>query len=107
MLLFYMAVTSRKIVDETHLIPAARGNGKLRREIWVDGRGKVVRYNLAYINHAISQRDHGRVVGYDNGHDGHHRHYMGKVTSVVFSGFAAIEQRFQRDWLALSKGKKK
>jgi hypothetical protein len=25
----------------------------LRREIWVDGSGRVFRYNLGYINHLI------------------------------------------------------
>jgi len=38
-----------KVVDETHEISKRRGNGKLRREIWVDAEGRVVRFNLAYI----------------------------------------------------------
>jgi len=38
-----------KIVDETHEISRRRGNGKLRREMWVDASGKVVRFNLAFI----------------------------------------------------------
>ena len=46
----------------------------LRREIWVDGPGRVVRYNLAYINHLIYAGDHGRVLGYDSTHGCHHRH---------------------------------
>jgi len=39
-----------KIVDETHEISRRRGNGKLRREIWVDAGGRIVRFNLAFIN---------------------------------------------------------
>ena len=35
----------------------------LRREIWVEGRGRVVRYNLAYINHLIYTGDGGGVLG--------------------------------------------
>jgi len=35
----------------------------LRREVWVDRRGLVVRYNLAYINHPIYVGDNGRVLG--------------------------------------------
>jgi len=44
----------------------------------VDAKGKVVRYNLAYINHDIFQRDNGRVLGYDNAHGTHHRHMKAK-----------------------------
>ena len=35
--------------------------------------------NLARIHHGIHQGDNGRVVGYDNAHHAHHRHYLGKV----------------------------
>jgi hypothetical protein len=71
----------------------------LRREVWEDGRGKIVRYNLAYINHKIFQGDNGRVVGYDNAHGLHHRHFMGKVEPVTFVSFEDIEERFQADWI--------
>jgi len=91
----------RKIVDDTLSISRKRGNGLLRREVWVDEQGRVVRYNLAYINHAISQADNGRVVGYDNAHGYHHRHYMGVVESVAFISFEDIEERFEQDWLAV------
>lgn len=37
-----------KIIDESHKISDKQGNGKLRREIWVDSiTGKITRYNLA------------------------------------------------------------
>ena len=72
----------------------------LRREIWVDRGGRVVRYNLAYINHLIHAGDNGRVLGYDSGHGHHHRHYKGKVT---VESFEQIEARFQREWSRLSK----
>ena len=90
----------RKVVDETLTISRKRGNGLPRREIWVDAKGHVVRYNLAYVNHAIFQADNGRVVGYDNAHGYHHRHFMGKVEAVEFIGFEDIEARFEQDWLA-------
>ena len=70
----------------------------LRREIWVDGSGRVVRYNLAYINHLIYAGDDGRVLGYDSAHGHHHCHYRGKVTMVGFESFEQIEARFQREW---------
>jgi hypothetical protein len=96
-----------KIVDDTNRIPDKRGNGILRREIWVDGGGKVTRYNLAYINATIHSGDNGRVVGYDNAHGYHHKHYCGVVTAVAFVNFGMMEEQFQADWLALGVGKRK
>lgn len=95
----------RKIIDETFAISRKRGNGILRREVWVDREGRVVRYNLAYINHTIHAGDNGRVVGYDNTHGFHHRHFLGKVVEVNFESFEDIEARFESDWLAIG-GKK-
>lgn len=91
----------RKIIDETFTISRKRGNGLLRREVWVNRQGRVVRYNLAYINHAIHSGDNGRVVGYDNAHGFHHRHYLGKVEDVTFSSLEDIEARFEQDWLTI------
>ena len=91
-----------KIIDESHKISDKRCNGKLRREIWVDSiTGKVTRYNPAYINHRLYAGDNGRVVGYDNAHDGHHRHYFGVVEPVDFVSFEDIEERFEQDWIIL------
>lgn len=94
-------MADKKVVDDYHKIADKRGNGSLRREIWVDASGRVSRYNLAYINRNLYQGDNGRVVGYDNAHDGHHRHYFGKVEQVDFSSFDDIEEQFERDWTAL------
>ena len=94
-----------KVVDDIHRIPKRRGNGILRREIWVDGHGKVTRYNLAYINALLHGGDNGRVIGYDNAHDFHHRHFFGEVEAVVFTSFEDTEERFQAEWLALRKQK--
>ncbi|BCA64640.1 toxin-antitoxin system TumE family protein [Fluviibacter phosphoraccumulans] len=96
--------TEIKQSDETHKISDKRGNGKLRREVWVDAQGKVVRYNLAYINHHLFQGDNGRVIGYDNAHGVHHRHYFGGVSPVDFVSFDDIEDRFEADWSALGSG---
>ena len=41
----------------------------------------VTRCNLAYINHATCHVDNGRVLGFHNAHEFHHRHYMGKVAA--------------------------
>ena len=58
-----------KIRDERHKISRKRGNGQLRREVWVDESGAVARYNLAYVNHSIFPGDNGLVIGFDNQHD--------------------------------------
>lgn len=96
-------MSEHKAVDETHTISGKRGNGQLRREVWVNEKGQVVRYNLAYINHDLHHGDHGRVVGYDNQHGYHHRHYFGVVEPVDFVGFEDVENRFESDWLTLRK----
>lgn len=90
-----------KIHDERHVIARRRGNGELRREVWADESGCVTRYNLAYINHELYQGDNGRVIGYDNAHGYHHRHYFGRIEAVDFVSFEDIEYRFARDWNAL------
>ena len=98
--MIYFVMADTKIIDESHKISDKRGNGKLRREIWVDSvTGKITRYNLAYINHNLHAGDNGRVVGYDNAHDGHHRHYFGVVEPVDFVSFEDIEERFEQDWI--------
>jgi hypothetical protein len=98
-----MAGGIRKAVDERFYLSSAKGGGMLRREIWVDGTGRVVKYNLAYINHLIHAGDDGRVLGYDSAHGHHHRHYRSKVTAVGFESFEQIESRFQKEWNRLAK----
>lgn len=94
-----------KIADDSCSLSLKKGNGVLRREVWENEQGQVVRYNLAYINRAIFQDDNGRVVGYDNAHGFHHRHFMGVVEPIDFTTFEDIEERFQADWVAF-RGKK-
>jgi hypothetical protein len=96
-------MADQKLYDDTHKIPDQRGNGLLRREVWVDAKGRVTRYNLAYLNPALHSGDNGRVIGYDNAHDGHHRHFFGRVEPVAFVSFEDTEARFEQDWTALRK----
>jgi hypothetical protein len=84
-----------------HKISDKRRNGTLRREIWLDQRGRITRYNLAYINHSLYSGDNGRVIGYDNAHSRHHKHYFGMVEAIDFVSFEDIEARFEQDWMAL------
>lgn len=71
------------------------GQGWFRTEVWVDETGKVARYNLAFINHFLCPKDNGRVLGYDNAHGTHHRHFFGKVEPVAAAGFDEIESMFR------------
>ena len=98
-----MGGSIRKAVDERFYLSSTKGGGMLHREIWVDRHGRVVRYNLAYINHAIYAGDNGRVLGYDSAHGHHHRHCRGQLTTVRFEGFEQIEARFQKEWNRLAK----
>jgi hypothetical protein len=76
--------------------------GMLRFEVWgyllSGGHQQVTRYSKAYINPAICQRDNGRVLGYDNAHDGHHRHYVGTVEQVDFVSYEDTADRFTAEW---------
>ncbi len=88
------------------------GGGLLSYEVWgyvEKDKTVVTRYNLAYINHAICQVDNGRVLGFDNAHNYHHRHFMGQVTAEPFVSYEATLDRFQQEWLEivkLTRGKK-
>jgi hypothetical protein len=61
------------------------GGGILSYEVWGVtklGGAIVPRYNLVYINPLVFGGHNGRVLGYDNAHAQHHRHYMGKTEAV-------------------------
>ena len=63
---YYVMSASAKILDKRY---TTRGGGRIRIEVWLDlGTKAVVRYNLAYVNPRITNRDSGRVIGLDNSH---------------------------------------
>ena len=68
----------------------------MREQVWLED-GRMVRYSLAYINLKQCPVDHGRVLGYDNSHDYHHRHFMGAVEAVEFSSYTDLVERFIRE----------
>lgn len=37
------------------------------------------------------------MLGHDNGHDGHHRHFMGNVEPVEYNDYQSVAKRFQRE----------
>jgi len=92
----------RKAVDEVNVIRCKTGSsGVLREEVFVDVSGQVVKYNLAFIHFALGTRDHGRLLGYDNAHGGHERHWMGEASEVKFSSYADTLARFLEEIAAL------
>jgi hypothetical protein len=103
-----MVKTPKEILieQERFELKPKSGGGLLSYEVWgYQERSKTVvtRYNLAYINHAIHRGDNGRVLGFDNAHGYHHRHFMGKVEVVEFESFEATQNRFQQEWLGIVK----
>jgi hypothetical protein len=84
----------RKVVDETTQVRCALGQGIIREEVWQDSRGAIVKYNLAFINHSLFAHDNGRVLGYDNSHEFHHRHYAGAEEKFSFASREKVMKRF-------------
>ena len=102
--------TESLIEREVFHLKASNGGGLLSFEVrgYVqDGKTMATRYNLAYINKLICQKDNGRVLGFDNAHDYHHRHYMGKVAPVEFESYEQTLERFEREWQEIVAGNKK
>ena len=103
-----MAKVSKEMLleQERFELKHKSGGGILSYEVWgyvEKGRTVVTRYNLAYINPAICHRYNGRVLGFDNARDYHHRHFMGKVEPVGFVSYEATLLRFQQEWAKVVK----
>jgi Family of unknown function (DUF6516) len=90
----------QKIIDDTCHLGGRRRGAVLKEEVWCDG-GRVVKYSLAYINPRLCSQDHGRVLGYDNSHGHHHRHFMGAVAAFEFRSYQKLVDRFQGEVEAL------
>jgi hypothetical protein len=100
----------RKIIDDEALVSCESGPGLIREEAWEeeaweDEAGAVVRYNLAFINHFLTAKDHGRVLGYDNAHGEHHRHFCGEVEMVAKEEYDVLVARFLDEVSVLRKRK--
>jgi len=78
---------------EIHRLRGRRKGALLKEQVWFE-EGKVVAYSLAYINLRRCAADNGRVLGYDNSHDYHHRHFMGTVEPYRFTSYEALVERF-------------
>ena len=90
--------------EARHELKQKSGGGVLRYEVWgyVENRKTIVtRYNMAYINHAVCSKDNGRVLGYDNAHGYHHRHFMGVVEACDHVSHDHTVERFQAEWVEI------
>ncbi len=90
-----------KLVDDTARVRCKSGIGTIREEVWVDAKGKPVKYNLAFINHQLYSADNGRVLGYDNAHGDHERHFKGTAQQHPFTSYEALVGRFLAEGTAL------
>jgi len=100
---------SRILERERFELSAKSGGGILQYEVWgyqEKGKTIVTRYNLAHINPAIFAGDNGRVLGYDNAHGHHHRHYTGCVDPFEFESYTSVLDKFQEEWQDLIKRKR-
>jgi len=86
-----------KIIDEQFIVPSQKGGGIIKFEAW-EYENKVVKYNMAYINKSIFPNDNGRVIGYDNSHNFHHKHYFGEIIELDnFISYEELVKRFKND----------
>ena len=90
-------VTTKVTDVEFHFRCSSGAEAIYREEVYVDSAGRVVKYNLAFIHFGVCQLDHGRVVGYDNAHGAHERHFMGEVETIEFTSYEDTLNRFQAE----------
>jgi hypothetical protein len=86
-----------KATDEVSFVRCVSGDGLIRVEVWKDANGKVVRYNLAFINLHLFAKDNGRVLGYDTAHGTPHRHFAGTIEPIEAASYESIARRFFRE----------
>jgi uncharacterized protein YfaT (DUF1175 family) len=86
-----------KVIDEQFIVPSKQGSGIIKFEAW-EYENSIVKYNMAYINKSIFSNDNGRVIGYDNSHNFHHKHYFGEITELDdFINYQELVKRFRDD----------
>jgi hypothetical protein len=84
-----------KVIDEQFIVPYKQGSGIIKFEAW-EYENQIVKYNMVYINKNIFSNDNGRVVGYDNSHNFHHKHYFGEITELDdFINYQDLVKRFR------------
>lgn len=84
-----------KVIDERYTFPSKKGGGIIKIEAWENHQGKLIRYSIAFINPMLHHGDNGRVLGYDNADDYHHKHLLGNISPVDdFISYENIIERF-------------
>ncbi|MEA1969173.1 MAG: DUF6516 family protein [Thermodesulfobacteriota bacterium] len=87
-----------KVVSEQFPINPKKGGGILKIEAWENSNGEIVKYSMAYINHLMFSNDNGRVLGYDNAHNFHHKHSWGEISEVSdFISYQELLDRFEKE----------
>jgi hypothetical protein len=74
-----------------------RGGIVIRVQTDYSRSGNLLRYSLTLIDTQRSGIDGGRILGYDNAHGYHHRHFFGNVESIEFESYESIETRFEAE----------
>ena len=86
-----------KVIDEQFIVPYDKGGGIIKFEAW-EYENQIIKYNMVYINKSVFPNDNGRVMGYDNSHNFHHKHYFGQITEFDdFINYQELVQRFKND----------
>jgi hypothetical protein len=86
-----------KTTDYETCFGCAGGIGILREEVWVNDKSEVIQYNLAFLMPHLYGIDNGRVLGYDNAHGIHERHFMGQVSHAEFNDYVTTADHFYRE----------
>ena len=88
-------IVATKVTDvEFHFRCSSGSEAIYREEVYVDSADRVIKYNLALIHGGVCQKDHGRVLGYDNAHGYHERHFMGNAEEIEFTSYKDTVERF-------------
>jgi len=86
-----------KVINEQFIVPFEKGGGIIKFEAW-EYESEIVKYNMAYINKNIFPNDNGRVIGYDNSHYFHHKHYFGEIIELDdFINYQTLVEQFKQD----------
>ncbi len=87
-----------KVVSEQHFVNSKNDGGVIKIEAWENNNGQIIKYSMAYINHSIYSGDNGRVLGYDNTHNFHHKHYFGEIIEIDnFVSFLKQVEDFEQE----------
>ena len=83
-----------KRIDRTCYDRAAEGGGPQRGGFVSRGEGGEVQLSLCQSED--SGADNGRILGYDNTHNQHDRHYRGHTEPIQFSNYQALVSDLKR-----------